>query len=148
MVGFEWTPTTVTPAMRSLPGDLWCVRDSFCALMRWPPGSEEWSRFIEAPNGPADMERLLNHLGLDSYDPEYADHGDLMRESLDHPGIVCYKFHSQRMEHCQYQPHLRHFQPLPPQYVIADPSPELFQVIVDLRQDPHSDACPQCQAGV
>ncbi|MHB1777559.1 MAG: hypothetical protein ACYCU7_16450 [Acidimicrobiales bacterium] len=51
-------------------------------------------------------------------------------------------------KHCQYQPHLRHFQALPPRYIIADPNPELFQVIVDTRQDPHVDDCPQCQSEV
>jgi hypothetical protein len=30
-----------------------------------------WRRFIEAPNGPADMARLINHLGLAAYSPEY-----------------------------------------------------------------------------
>ena len=148
MLGFEWTPRTVDPRQRLLPGDLWCVRDAFSTLMRWLPGSEEWSRFIEAPDGPADMERLVGRLGLDAYDPEYPEHAAVLRDSLDRPGIACYKFHSQRMEHCQYQPHLRHFQPLPPQYIVADPEPELFQLIVDRRQGPHVDDCPQCQVEV
>ncbi len=144
MAGFEWAPRTIDPAARALPGDLWCVRDSICALMQWPAGSEEWLRFIEAPDGPSDMERLLDHLGLVAYDPEYPDHVPRLAGAGDHPGIACYKFHRQRMEHMMYQPHLRHFIPLPPQYAAADPNPELFQIIVDLRQAPHTAACWGC----
>ena len=141
MAGFEWTPRTIDPASRALPGDLWCVRDAICALMQWPPGSEEWFRFIEAPDGPSDMGRLLDHLGLVAYDPEYPAHVAALAQAGDHPGISCYKFHRMRMEHCMYQPHLRHFLPLPPQYTAADPNPELFQIIVDQGQPAHSAAC-------
>jgi hypothetical protein len=144
MLGFAWTPRTIHPAMRSLPGDLWCVRDAFSALMQWETGSENWLRFIEAPDGPADMERLIGHLGLVAYDPEYPDHVEPLSQALDRPGITCYKFHRMRMEHCMYQPHLRHLIPLPPEYLAADPNPELFQVIVDLRQPPHAAACWAC----
>lgn len=146
MVGFTWTRRTVTPAMRRLDGDLWCVRDALCALLRWPPGSEEWRRFIEAPDGPADMERLIEHLGLVAYDPAYPEHAALLCEALDHPGVASYKFHRERLEHCQYQAHLRHFVPLGPEYLRADRNPELFQIIVDLRQAPHSE-CLRCQLG-
>lgn len=144
MEGFEWTSRTIDPAARALPGDLWCVRDSFSALMGWSPTSNEWSRFIEAPDGPSDMQRLTEHLGLTSYDPEYPGHVEPLRQALDHPGIASYKFHRVRMEHCMYQPHLRHFEPLPPQYLAADPNPEVFQIIVDLRQAPHASACSRC----
>lgn len=144
MLGFEWTPRTIRPDMPSLPGDLWCVRDAFSALMQWPPGSDEWCRFIEAPDGPADMQRLTDHLGLVSYDPDYRDHIEQLRQGLDHPGIACYKLHRMRMEHCMYQPHLRHMRPLPSEYLAADPNPELFQIIVDLRQPPHAAACWYC----
>jgi hypothetical protein len=144
MAGFVWTPRTIDPAMRSLPGDLWCVRDAFSALMQWPPGSEEWFRFIEAPDGPADMERLIDHLGLIWLDPGYPEHATVLSEALDHPGIASYKFHRMQMEHCMYQPHLRHMIPLPPQYRAADPNPELFQIILDPRQPPHASACWGC----
>jgi hypothetical protein len=147
MLGFVWAPKTITPAMRALPGDLWCVRDAFCALMGWQPGSGEWRCFIEAQNGPADMERLIDHLGLVSLDPEYPGHASLLQQALDHPGIASYKLHRVQLEHLQYQPHLRHFVPLPSQYLLADPDPELFQIIVDLRQGPHLD-CPSCQTAV
>ena len=144
MLGFEWTPRTIDPRRRELPGDLWCVRDAFSALMRWDEGSDEWRRFIEAPDGPADMERLIAHLGLVAYDPEYPNHVESLRDAVDRPGIACYKFHRTRMEHCMYQPHLRHFLPLPPQYLLADPNPELFQIIADPRQLAHTFNCQSC----
>lgn len=147
MAGFRWTARTVKSSMRRLEGDLWCVRDALCALLQWAPGSEEWRRFIEAPDGPADMERLIDHLGLVAYDPDYPEHAALLREALDHPGVASYKFHLEQMEHCQYQPHLRHFMPLGPEYGRVDPNPELFQIIVDLRQAPHPE-CLQCQRHV
>jgi hypothetical protein len=112
--------------------------------MQWPPGSEEWFRFIEAPDGPSNMSRLLEHLGLAAYDPEYRGHFGGLARAGDHPGIACYKFHRLRMEHCMYQPHLRHFLPLPRQYAAADPNPELFQIIVDHRQPAHTAACVRC----
>lgn len=144
MLGFTWSPRTINSVLRQSSGDFWCVRDSFSELMGWPPGSEEWGRFIELPDGPADLERLINHLGLVWYDPEYPDHSKSLGQALDHPGIACYKFQQISMEHCMYQPHLRHFIDLPQQYqVIVDPEPELFQIIVDLRQLPHSK-CLQC----
>jgi hypothetical protein len=143
MLGFAWTPTTITAAMRALPGDLWCVRDALCALMKWQPGSDEWNCFIEAPNGPANMQRLIDHLGLVSFDPDFPGHASLLQRAPDHPGVASYKLHQVRMEHLQYQPHLRHFVPLPSEYLLADSEPELFQIIVDLRQDPHPE-CPQC----
>lgn len=146
MAGFEWTPRKIDPAQAALPGDLWCVRDSVCALMGWPPASAEWHRFIEAPDGPADMERLLEHLNLVAYDPEYPDHAKSLAEALDHPGIACYKLHRIGMEHCMYQPHLRHFVSLPVQYLDTDPNPELFQIIVEVRQPPHTESCWGCQS--
>lgn len=96
MLGFVWTPRTITLAMRQLSGELWCVRDAYTALLRWAPGSDEWQRFIEAPDGPSDMERLIHHLGLVSYDPEYQPHAQQLQHALDHPGIACYKLHAVR----------------------------------------------------
>jgi hypothetical protein len=144
MLGFVRTPGMIHPAIRSLPGDLWCVRDAFSALMQWPPGSDEWRRFIEATDGPSDMQRLITHHGLVAYDPEYRNHVEPLRQALDHPGIACYKLNRVRVEHCMYQPHLRHLLPLPAEYLAADPHPELFQIIVDLRQAPHAAACQYC----
>lgn len=141
MVGFLWTPRVTPPALRGLPGDLWCVRDAFSELMGWPPGSPEWGLFIEAPP-PGDMDRLCDHLGLAWCDPDRQP--EILDTFLDHPGIAVYAFHTERMSHVLYQPHLRHLRPLPPQYR-AIPA-ELFRIIVDMRQEP--GLCLRCQAGV
>ena len=145
MDGFTWTPRINPPTALSIPGDLWCVRDSISTLMGWPPGSAEWLRFIEAPSGPADMARLIAHLGLVAYDPEYPPHIDPLKNALDRPGIAVYKFHSLRVEHCMYQPHLRHWLTLPNEYPLFDPDSELFQIIVDERQVFHEFSCSGCR---
>jgi hypothetical protein len=133
MVGFIWSEREIGPDTRRLPGDLFCVRDGFCALFGWRPGSDEWSRFIEAPH-PDDMDRLIDHLGLAQFDHEYGPHWELLRTLLDHPGISFYNLHSIQSAHCMYQPHLRHHLSLPPQF--APFQPELFRVVVDARQPP------------
>lgn len=138
MASFQWTPQTIPPALRSLPGDFWCVRDAVSALMGWPAGSEEWSQFIELPS-PTDVERLMDHLGLDWCDPERQR--TKFATFRDHPGIAVYNLHLYQMSHVMYQPHLRHMQPLPPQYTGA--AVELFRVYADLRQAPRN--CPRCK---
>jgi hypothetical protein len=132
--GFVWTPTAPDPAHAALPGDMWCVRDAFCALFGWQPGSPNWMAFIQAPL-PQDMNRLIMHLELLAFDPEYAPHARTLAGLLDHPAISAYKIHSLRVEHVQYQPHLRFLSPLPAQYVPF--RPELFQILVDPSQPPH-----------
>src|SRR6266849_3820739 len=87
MAGFKWTHRELPT--NPLPGDGWCVRDAFCELFRWPPGSDEWNAFIEIPYH-EDMPRLIEHLGLESYDPEYRPHAEKLAARLDHPGIVAY----------------------------------------------------------
>ena len=137
MVGFTWTLRENPPHLSGLPGDLWCVRDAFSELLGWPPGSKQWGSFIEAPL-PGDMDRLCDHLGLAWCDPERQP--EIFAAFLDHPGIAVYAFHTERMSHVMYQPHLRHLRPLPPQY---RPLPaELFRIIVDTRQKPRE--CLQC----
>lgn len=131
MAGFAWSETFIPPAMRALPGDLWCVRDAFSELMGWPPETDEWGRFIEAPI-PDDMLRLIDHLGLAWCDPDRQS--EIFTTFLDHPGISVYAFHTHQMSHVLYQPHLRHLRELPPQF--ADIPAELFQIIADLRQLP------------
>lgn len=139
MRDFEWSPREIDPAQRLIPGDLWCVRDAFCALLGWKPGSDEWKRSIEAPT-PDDMDRLIDHLGLVWFDPEYQPHWQLLQSQLDHPGISFFTLHSVRMSHCMYQPHLRHLLGLPPQY--ASYPVEMYRIVVDTRQLPA--ACMMC----
>lgn len=141
MVGFEWTHRVITPAMRATPGDLWCVRDAFSELMGWPPGSDDWLRFIDAPN-PGDMDRLTDHLGLVWCDPDRQP--EILATFLDHPGISVYAFHTHQMSHVMYQPHVGHLRDLPPQY--GDIPAELFRIIADLRNPPHN--CARCQSQV
>jgi hypothetical protein len=129
MVGFVWSDREIPP--RRGPGDFWCVRDAFSELMGWAPGSDEWGQFIEAPL-PGDMDRLTDHLGLAWCDPDRQP--EIFDTFLDHPGISVYAFHTHRMSHVMYQPHLRQLRRLPPQYT-GVPA-ELFRIIVDLRQAP------------
>jgi hypothetical protein len=131
MAGFTWSETFISPVMRALPGDLWCVRDAFSELMGWPPGTDEWGRFIEAP-APGEMLRLIDHLGLAWCDPDRQP--EIFATFLDHPGISVYAFHTHQMSHVLYQPHLRHLRSLPPQF--SGIPAELFQTIADLRQLP------------
>ena len=141
MDGFEWSPRQVPAQMRELPGDLGCLRDAFGALFDWPPGSDEWSRFIEAPL-PDDVERLIDHLGLAWFDPEYLPHSRELHSRLDHPGITFYKFPALQSEHCMYQPHVRHLLDLPPLYYLFQL--ELYRVVVDTRRP--AARCVVCSA--
>jgi hypothetical protein len=134
MKGFHWL-TSAPDGPWLGPGDRWCVRDAFSALLRWPVGSDEWGAFIEAP-GPEDMDRLTAHLGLEWFDPDYGPHAEQLAERLDHPGIACWKLHAVQLGHVLYQPHLRFPRQLPIQY--WEFTPELFRIIVDPRQAPHS----------
>jgi hypothetical protein len=134
MRGFTWSTQPVTGPW-NVEGDGWCVRDAFCALFRWQLGGEDAGAFIEGV-GPEDMERLTSHLGLEWYDPVYRPHALELAQRLDHPGITCFNLRAVRVAHVVYQPHLRRPRPLPRQYHAYDP--ELFRVLVDVRQDPHS----------
>jgi hypothetical protein len=88
MDGFKWSPSA--PYVPAEPGeDGWCVRDAFCELLRWTPGSAEWSRFIEGPAG-QDMPRLAGHLGLTVFEIP-GDWNDLI-ERATHPGIALFEF--------------------------------------------------------
>jgi hypothetical protein len=48
--GFVWSPAPLYVAMEPGEGG-WCVRDAFCPLFGWTPGSDEWWRFREGPAG-------------------------------------------------------------------------------------------------
>ena len=84
MVGFEWSETP--PYVPTVPGDNgWCVRDAVCQLFGWPPGSENWSAFMEGVQG-EDTPRLAEHLGLACFQiPQ--DWNELIQR-LAHPGVV------------------------------------------------------------
>ncbi len=133
MEGFRWTPRRMDPTHTGLPGDLWCVRDAFCALMGWAEGSADWNAFIEAP-APGDMDRLTDHLGLTWFDPDYGPHRAVREAALDHPGIACYNLQGWPVSHMVYEPYLRHLRGLPAAYAVFEP--ELFRVLVDMRQPP------------
>jgi len=138
MAGYMWSERQITSEMREVPGDLWCVRNSFCSLMRWPKDSAEWSSFVEAPM-PADMDRLAAHLRLRWFDPEHFGLFTQKQqiELRSHPGVACYNLHRTRASHCQYQPDLRRFQILPNDYYLVDPDLELFRIVLDPDQPPH-----------
>jgi hypothetical protein len=124
------------PANRLPARDLYCLRDAICELFGWPPGSDEWNAFIEAPD-PADMLPLFEHLGLESYDPLHAPHRAELETLWDHPGIATFEFHSVRAGHAVFVGHLRSLLyqwPLHPEY--AKYGPEIVRVVVDRRQPP------------
>ena len=135
MRDFHWSLRGIDPMHQALPGNLWCVRDAFCALMGWVEGSDEWNAFIEAP-APEDMDRLIEHLGLVWFDLGAAPVGARNEAAGDHPGISCYNLRRLALSHLVYEPNLRHLRGLPVQYRLIDPDPELFGVIADLRQPP------------
>jgi hypothetical protein len=140
MRGFVWSERLPLPQVSQPPGgDLWCIRDAFCALMGWPPGSEGWEAFIEAPRG-RDMYRLVEHLGLEWFDPEYYPHQAEIAARLDRPGVLLYDLFVptptgfQPMGHTMYEPHLRN--PLWLSHRYAPYRPGLVNVVVDTRQPP------------
>ena len=100
MAGFAWSGTPVyVPAEAGEDG--WCMRDAVCKLFGWDVGSEEWSRFIEGPQG-KDTLRLVEHLGLTLFSiPE--DWDELILRSA-HPGVALFIFPTHQMSHVVYVP--------------------------------------------
>jgi hypothetical protein len=137
MDGFAWTKQSVSLNIPIVPGgNLWCVRDTIGQLLGWPPGSENWYAFVKAPSS-TDFYRLIDHLGLswfDCHEPQLANH-------LMHPGILVYFLNvpgmppDRPMAHTVFEPDLQNCNGIP--YNYASYSPELFGVIVDMRQSPH-----------
>lgn len=96
--GFKWSP-----AKDYIDGDGsdgWCMRDAFCQLFRWRPGSENWARFIRWPRG-LDTLRLAIHLGLTPFEvgPEYWT--ELYHRSA-HPGVALFFFPTLGKSHIEY----------------------------------------------
>jgi hypothetical protein len=153
MDGFEWSPAA--PFVPTQPGeDGWCVRDALCQLFEWEIGTEEWSRFIEAPEG-RDIPRLAEHLGLTVFELP-REWNDLIAASA-HPGVALFLFHADRKSHTVYvhdirwllhhwpasdglpagpieRPLRKHGWPLCDQHIVR--GPELGAVIVDKRLPP------------
>lgn len=98
MDGFEWSSSV--PYVPVEPGENgWCLRDAVCELFGWRPGSPEWFRFIEGPQG-RDTPRLARHLGLTVFEIP-PDWNDLLKRTA-HPGIALFVFPAYRMSHAVY----------------------------------------------
>jgi hypothetical protein len=110
MAGFQWSPRT-NPGRVFGPGeDGWCARDAICQLLGWPPGSDEWQRFVESPAG-QDMPRLLRHLVLTDFDlegaAEWNDLLALVERSGDLPAVAWYLMEQVGLAHMVYVPSVR-----------------------------------------
>lgn len=148
MTGFQWSPRGL-PASPVPGSDGWCVRDAYCELLRWPAGSEEWSRFIEYPHQD-DLLPLARHLGVSVYDVGIAWHWNELVSKLEHPGVAMFDIPAVAIGHAVYVPSvhalLHHWNfgghprtglptfgwPLGPGHLQYNP--RLFWVIVDERQ--------------
>ena len=104
MAGFRWSPRTRPPDPVS-GSNGWCIRDSYCQLLSWPPGSAEWSRFIEYPHRD-DMLPLTRHLGVTVFDVGIPQHWNELIGRLDHPGIAIFDFPSIARGHAVYVHHV------------------------------------------
>ena len=104
MAGFRWSPRIRPPD--AVPGSSgWCVRDSYCQLLGWPPGPVEWSRFIEYPD-PDDLLPLASHLGVTVFDVGIPPHWNELTGKLDHPGIAIFDFPSIARGHAVHVHHV------------------------------------------
>jgi hypothetical protein len=146
MDGFTWTPRDLEPW--GLEGDRWCVRDAYCALFGWPPGSDEWNRFIEGP-ATEDMQPLADHLEAETFDVRSAAGWNAIIPKVDHPGVAVFEFPQLKISHMVYVGHVRvlleqwpygkdshpyGYWPLTPEYLRHNPILRL--VLVNLRQSP------------
>ena len=80
------------------------MRDAVCQLFGWRPGSENWRRFIEGPQG-KDAPRLAEHVGLTEFQVPQ-DWNELIRR-LAHPGVAVFDFHAYQKSHVVYVHDLR-----------------------------------------
>lgn len=155
MDGFEWSPTPPYSATE-VGEDGWCLRDAVCQLLNWPPGSSNWSKFIESPRG-SDTPRIAAHLNLACLTIP-CDWNALIG-LLDHSGLAIFDFHAYQKSHVVFVPDLRwllHHWPTPdgkptspterhlirfgwplgPEYMMRDPI--LGAVLLDQHQPPSS----------
>jgi hypothetical protein len=155
MTGFDWSRTP--GFVPTVPGENgWCLRDAVCRLFGWERDSEEWNRFIEAPQG-QDTDRLADHLGLTLFRVDVPEGFNQLITRLDHPGIAIFVFDEAEISHVVYVPDLRWLMhhwpgidglpatgedrqlrcygwPLGPQYI--ERGPVLGAVLIDERQPP------------
>jgi len=152
MAGFEWSETP--PYVPTVSGDNgWCVRDAVCQLFGWPPGSENWSAFIEGPQG-EDTTRLADHLGLTLFDLTAPGAYDELSHRAAHPGVALFGFDEVDISHVVCVPDVRWLLrywptpdgrpnrktalstgwPLGPQHMAH--GPVLFALIIDERESP------------
>ena len=140
MAGFQWSEREPGRQRLEVPvGDLWCVRDAFCQLMDWSPGSLEWDSFIEEPDGP-DVYDLAEHLGLTWRDPRAPDHYQALLTELDHPAVFLWGLTIPtasgpgKLGHTAFERHAAVPRGLP--LVYSPYHPELVAVFVDTRRPP------------
>ena len=136
VVGFEWSNSGRTEE-EGPAGNGWCVRDAFCALFAWTPNSPEWNSFIEYPDGD-DVDWLAHVMGIYYCDP--GREPKTFSSVLDHPGMVAYHLAGLRQDHLVYAPHLRHIEPLGPEFQPFDPV--RFRVYYAARMSPRP--CAVC----
>lgn len=103
MDGFAWSPSPAYVPMEA-GEDGWCMRDAVCRLFGWTPGSDEWLRFIEGPQG-QDTPRLAEHLGL--IELQIPQDWNNLIGRLSHPGVAVFDFYAYQKSHVVYVPDLR-----------------------------------------
>jgi hypothetical protein len=80
------------------------MRDAVCQLIGWKPGSEEWLRFIEGPQG-RDTPRLAAHLG--SAELQVPQGWNELIRRLAQPGAAIFDFYAYQKSHVAYVHDLR-----------------------------------------
>jgi len=155
-VGAEWDALehdaafarTIQPTMRGfvwrhsggghapgLPGDSWCIRDSFCQLFGWEPASWEWEQFRELPHQ-EDLAYLEQHLGLIQIFSREPEEMEWFAANNAHRGVVIWRLTSPVgvSGHATYAKDLRNPGGLLSHYRIFRPVVDGY--LVDVRQAP------------
>lgn len=76
------------------------------ALFGWPPGSDEWNRFIEGP-ATEDMQPLADHLGVETFDVRSSAGLNAIIPKVDHPGVAVFEIPQLKISHMVYVGHVR-----------------------------------------